>query len=69
MTILGYIFFWILVLICEVFWLCWFRDLGYKAGYEAGRREADDWWTEAEDAVDETRKQVWREEAKKGMWL
>ena len=52
-----------------------FRDIGYESGYEKGheqgyndgRKEADNWWISAEWEVDEARKQIWREEPKKGM--
>lgn len=47
-----------------------FRDIGYEQGREQGRKEAyaeqDNWWFTAEEQVDEARKQIWREEPKKG---
>ena len=74
MTLAGYIFFAIAALIWEVFWVLWFRDLGYKAGvkdgFKAGHDEAvKTWWETAEKEVDEVRQEIWRETPKKGTWL
>jgi hypothetical protein len=45
------------------------RDIVYAQGYAHGRRDEQDWWSDLENATDEARKQIWREEARKGMWL
>jgi hypothetical protein len=34
----------------------------YKAGYERGRKDAEDAWTKLGLEVDQTRQQIWREE-------
>lgn len=50
-----------------------FRDLGYKsgmkdghtAGYDQGRKDADNWWLGVESQADQARQQIWREEAER----
>jgi hypothetical protein len=41
------------------------RDFGYrrgfKDGYEAARKAADNWWVGVELQVDQERKKIWRE--------
>jgi hypothetical protein len=36
---------------------------GYSAGHDSGWKAADNWWTGAERQVDQTRQEIWREEA------
>ncbi len=59
--------------ICLYFAVAWFHDACYQQGYNAAWEELkaaeQEWWKEAEQAVDEVRKQIWRETPKKGMWL
>ena len=69
MRILGLLLFGGAILFVDVFWLLWFRDMGYRKGYEDGREDAENWGKEIDLAADEARKQIWREEARKGMWL
>jgi len=38
------------------------KDEGYKSGVESGRKDADNWWIEAETQVDRERQKIWREE-------
>lgn len=45
-----------------------FHKRGYKrgwdAGYKLGRVDADNWWLDAEQSVDQARQKMWREEAR-----
>lgn len=36
---------------------------GYKAGYESGRKDADNWWLGVEAGADRARQEIWRKEA------
>ena len=38
------------------------RERGYKEGYAAGRKSADEWWLNSEREVDQERQKIWREE-------
>ena len=56
-----------------VFGVAAFRDYHYEEGYNAAMKDLEaaekDWWQDAEREVDSTRKQIWREEPKKGRWV
>jgi hypothetical protein len=45
------------------------HDYYYREGYSHGREDAENWGKEIDIQADEARKQIWREEARKGMWL
>ena len=38
----------------------------YKAGYDRGRKDAEEAWTKLGREVDQARQQIWREEGMKG---
>jgi hypothetical protein len=38
------------------------QEEAYRAGYEAGKTSADNWWIEAEQQVSEARQKIWMEE-------
>lgn len=39
------------------------RQQALKEGYELGRRDADNWWLDAERQTEEERRKIWRESA------
>jgi hypothetical protein len=43
---------------------CGVKD-GSKAGYEHGRRDADNWWISTEREVDQERQKIWKGEAER----
>lgn len=65
------ILFEVLIFLAElaiIVWLClWFHKRGFKRGrddgYKLGRVDADNWWLDVEQQVDQARQKMWREEA------
>lgn len=41
---------------------------GWKQGRDEGRKQSDNWWIGAEQQVEEVRKEIWREDARKKEW-
>jgi len=69
MTTLGYAALAILLLLFSVCsHLCLYKlgyadgkDKGFEKGVELGRKDADNWWINAEQEVDQARVKIWRE--------
>jgi hypothetical protein len=40
-------------------------EAGRSEGYAVGRVDADNWWLDAEQSVDQARQNIWREEGMK----
>jgi len=58
MTALGYVAFFLVLLIFSV----WSHTELYKYGYRKGREDADKWWIGEEEEVDRERVKIWRDE-------
>jgi hypothetical protein len=39
------------------------HEEAYQRGYDHGHLDADNWWLNAEQQVDQARQQIWKEEA------
>ena len=69
MTTLGYAALALLVLLYSVASHLWLyklgygkgKDKGFEKGVELGRKDADNWWINAEQEVDQARVKIWRE--------
>ena len=57
MTTLGYVAFFLGLLIFSVLT----HLEAYNRGYEKARKDADDWWLDMEEEVDQERVKIWRD--------
>ena len=50
----------VVMLLRDIFLIVWKQ--GYDRGYDQGRRDAADWWTQAAKDVEEMKQEIGREE-------
>jgi hypothetical protein len=63
MTILGWIFTVIVLVVAMAGFTRWAYDDGVRDGQQQGRQEADKWWLEIDELPhDEEWMKIWREE-------
>lgn len=66
MSALGLALLGIVVLLVELYACSEFyrsgRERGWREGYDAGRKAADNWWIGVETEADRERQKIWREE-------